>query len=95
MQIHLCPVSPAYSVRLWLAVALLDRQLRGALGSQDFDIGVSASQHFLSQPVSILDAGPTILQELVPGQNLAVCTDVVGAVYLSQWRFFFCHRIIT
>lgn len=36
VQIHLCPVSPAYSVWLWLAVALLDRQLKRSFRKPGF-----------------------------------------------------------
>lgn len=58
MQSALCtfiyaPSPLAYSAWLGLAVALLDRQLKEALGSQDFDINVSAPQHLVSQQASL------------------------------------------
>lgn len=48
----------AYSARLGLATALLDRHLKVALEWQDFCINVSASQHLASQPAS--SKGPYI-----------------------------------
>lgn len=57
MQTALCTLIYAPSpCRLFslagLAVALLDRQLKEALGIQDCNINVSASQHSLSQQAS-------------------------------------------
>lgn len=43
----------AYSAWLGLAVALLDRQLKEALGRQDFNINVLASQLLVSQQASL------------------------------------------
>lgn len=83
MQIHLCPVSPAYSVWLWLALALLDRQPKGALASQDFDIGVSASQHLVSQRVCFICCENYFL-ELHPGYR---SDDFTGS---CSWKKYSC-----